>query len=64
MYEYMREFVAAASKHEADAASYDELLAQRASEGWQLVAKAFRANAMSTSGHAVLTFKREVEEEA
>ena len=60
MYEYKRVFFAVDDKSEAETSNFKDEIGLLEQEGWQYVTKAFRPN---TGGYAILTFKREVDEE-
>ncbi len=65
MYIYKTEILPVSMKffsdkaNEKDAAELDELLNQRASEGWELVTYDYMATSAQVKGAFVVTFKKE-----
>jgi hypothetical protein len=45
--------------NEADVTALDELINQRASEGWELVAYSYMATSIQSRGATLLTFKKQ-----
>jgi len=64
MYEYKSEIVSKGLRwvrgraSEADATGLDELLNERAAEGWELVAYAYTTEVLNVSAAMLVTFKR------
>ena len=66
MYEYQSEILTTGMKlwsdkaNENDAAALDELLNERAQEGWELVTYDYMATSTQIKGAFIITFRRKV----
>jgi len=45
--------------NDADVSALDELINQRASEGWELVTYSYMATSLQTRGATLITFKKQ-----
>ena len=65
MFEYKTEVLTTGLKwvsdkaNDADVSALDELINQRASEGWELVTYSYMATSLQTRGATLITFKKQ-----